>query len=247
MPFGPCAAEVSLTCHVTFPLYESNVGSCLSSVVDGLPEGGRARVVRMAKNVACGAPRLCFSSDKQGRVFWSFRSTDVAGGSPASSETAVNLTQFLVLGNQRGMRIESALVERKVRVSICFRLQKKRLRCLFSVRLKERSTAFGRVLSGSWLTFAHSGGSSFFHIGYCNSPLFHHAFWSYIWRSCTQRVESRGPTTYPFTSSVFRGRHPTRIWASLRAQTPYRSVSGMMNYSKAIKLLYRAETREVVQ
>ena len=81
----------------------------------------------MAKNVACGAPRLCFSSDKQGRVFWSFRSTDVAGGSPASSETAVNLTQFLVLGNQRGMRIESALVERKVRVSICFRLQKKRL------------------------------------------------------------------------------------------------------------------------
>ena len=39
----------------------------------------------------------------------------------------------------------------------------------------------------------------------------------------------------------------TRIWASLRAQTLYRTVSGMMNYSKAIKLLYRVETPEVVQ
>ncbi|KAJ6481812.1 glycosyltransferase family 48 protein [Mycena sanguinolenta] len=39
----------------------------------------------------------------------------------------------------------------------------------------------------------------------------------------------------------------TRIWASLRAQTLYRTVSGMMNYSKAIKLLYRVENPEVVQ
>ncbi len=39
----------------------------------------------------------------------------------------------------------------------------------------------------------------------------------------------------------------TRIWASLRAQTLYRMVSGMMNYSKAIKLLYRVENPEVVQ
>ena len=38
-----------------------------------------------------------------------------------------------------------------------------------------------------------------------------------------------------------------RIWASLRAQTLYRTVSGMMNYSKAIKLLYRVENPEVVQ
>ena len=30
----------------------------------------------------------------------------------------------------------------------------------------------------------------------------------------------------------------TRIWSSLRAQTLYRTVSGMMNYGKAIKLLY---------
>ncbi|KIY50907.1 glycosyltransferase family 48 protein [Fistulina hepatica ATCC 64428] len=38
----------------------------------------------------------------------------------------------------------------------------------------------------------------------------------------------------------------TRIWASLRAQTLYRTVSGMMNYSKAIKLLYRVESPDVV-
>jgi len=39
----------------------------------------------------------------------------------------------------------------------------------------------------------------------------------------------------------------TRIWSSLRTQTLYRTVSGMMNYSKAIKLLYRVESPEVVQ
>ncbi|KAJ7242038.1 1,3-beta-glucan synthase [Mycena rebaudengoi] len=39
----------------------------------------------------------------------------------------------------------------------------------------------------------------------------------------------------------------TRIWSSLRAQTLYRTVSGMMNYSKALKLLYRVESPEIVQ
>ncbi|KAG8707025.1 1,3-beta-D-glucan synthase [Ceratobasidium sp. 395] len=39
----------------------------------------------------------------------------------------------------------------------------------------------------------------------------------------------------------------TRIWASLRAQTLYRTMSGMMNYAKAIKLLYRVENPEVFQ
>ncbi|KAJ3505193.1 hypothetical protein NMY22_g17668 [Coprinellus aureogranulatus] len=38
-----------------------------------------------------------------------------------------------------------------------------------------------------------------------------------------------------------------RIWASLRAQTLHRTVSGMMNYAKAIKLLYRVENPEIVQ
>lgn len=33
----------------------------------------------------------------------------------------------------------------------------------------------------------------------------------------------------------------TRIWASLRAQTLYRTISGFMNYSRAIKLLYDVE------
>jgi 1,3-beta-glucan synthase len=39
----------------------------------------------------------------------------------------------------------------------------------------------------------------------------------------------------------------TRIWASLRAQTLYRTVSGMMNYAKAVKLLYRVENPHIVQ
>lgn len=39
----------------------------------------------------------------------------------------------------------------------------------------------------------------------------------------------------------------TRIWASLRAQTLYRTVSGMMNYAKAIKLMYRVENPQIVQ
>jgi 1,3-beta-glucan synthase len=56
----------------------------------------------------------------------------------------------------------------------------------------------------------------------------------------------------PFYCVGFKSSSPeftlrTRIWASLRAQTLYRTVSGMMNYAKAIKLLYRVENPEVVQ
>jgi len=39
----------------------------------------------------------------------------------------------------------------------------------------------------------------------------------------------------------------TRIWASLRTQTLYRTISGFMNYARAIKLLYRVENPEVVE
>ncbi|KAG0366477.1 1,3-beta-D-glucan synthase [Gamsiella multidivaricata] len=56
----------------------------------------------------------------------------------------------------------------------------------------------------------------------------------------------------PFYCIGFKSAAPeytlrTRIWASLRAQTLYRTVSGFMNYSKAIKLLYRVENPEMVQ
>jgi 1,3-beta-glucan synthase len=37
----------------------------------------------------------------------------------------------------------------------------------------------------------------------------------------------------------------TKIWASLRTQTLYRTVSGFMNYSKAIKLLHKVENPEM--
>lgn len=55
----------------------------------------------------------------------------------------------------------------------------------------------------------------------------------------------------PFYCIGFKNSSPeytlrTRIWASLRAQTLYRTVSGMMNYSKAIKLLYRVENPDLV-
>ncbi|KAK7744346.1 1,3-beta-D-glucan synthase [Diatrype stigma] len=56
----------------------------------------------------------------------------------------------------------------------------------------------------------------------------------------------------PFYCIGFKSSAPeytlrTRIWASLRAQTLYRTISGFMNYSRAIKLLYRVENPEVVQ
>ncbi|KAF8541903.1 1,3-beta-glucan synthase component GLS2 [Trichophaea hybrida] len=56
----------------------------------------------------------------------------------------------------------------------------------------------------------------------------------------------------PFYCIGFKSAQPeytlrTRIWASLRSQTLYRTISGFMNYSRAIKLLYRVENPEVVQ
>lgn len=56
----------------------------------------------------------------------------------------------------------------------------------------------------------------------------------------------------PFYCIGFKSAAPeytlrTRIWASLRSQTLYRTVSGFMNYSRAIKLLYRVENPEVVK
>ncbi|CAO3697942.1 unnamed protein product [Rhizopus stolonifer] len=56
----------------------------------------------------------------------------------------------------------------------------------------------------------------------------------------------------PFYCIGFKNSKPeytlrTRIWASLRAQTLYRTVSGFMNYKKAIKLLYRVESSEQVK
>lgn len=55
----------------------------------------------------------------------------------------------------------------------------------------------------------------------------------------------------PFYSVGFNDSDPrytlrTRIWASLRTQTLYRTISGFMNYGKAIKLLYRIENPSMV-
>jgi 1,3-beta-glucan synthase len=67
-----------------------------------------------------------------------------------------------------------------------------------------------------------------------------------------EKAESKKADDIPFYTVGFKSAAPeytlrTRIWASLRAQTLYRTVSGFMNYSKAIKLLYRVENPEVVQ
>ncbi|KAL6941910.1 1,3-beta-D-glucan synthase [Hanseniaspora vineae] len=56
----------------------------------------------------------------------------------------------------------------------------------------------------------------------------------------------------PFYCIGFKSAAPeytlrTRIWASLRSQTLYRTISGFMNYARAIKLLYRVENPEIVQ
>ncbi|KAI8967273.1 1,3-beta-glucan synthase component-domain-containing protein [Mycotypha africana] len=39
----------------------------------------------------------------------------------------------------------------------------------------------------------------------------------------------------------------TRIWSSLRAQTLYRTVSGFMNYKRAIQILFRVERPDIVK
>ena len=67
-----------------------------------------------------------------------------------------------------------------------------------------------------------------------------------------EKAESKKADDIPFYTIGFKSAAPeytlrTRIWASLRAQTLYRTVSGFMNYSKAIKLMYRVENPEVVQ
>ncbi|KAI9319088.1 1,3-beta-glucan synthase component-domain-containing protein [Dichotomocladium elegans] len=58
--------------------------------------------------------------------------------------------------------------------------------------------------------------------------------------------EGQGMDDLPFYCVGFKSSAPeyalrTRIWASLRTQTLYRTVTGFMNYHKAIKLLYRTE------
>ncbi|KEP48150.1 1,3-beta-glucan synthase [Rhizoctonia solani 123E] len=67
-----------------------------------------------------------------------------------------------------------------------------------------------------------------------------------------EKGEGNKTDDLPFYAVGFKSSSPeftlrTRIWASLRAQTLYRIVSGMMNYAKAIKLPYHAENPEVVQ
>ena len=69
--------------------------------------------------------------------------------------------------------------------------------------------------------------------------------------SSTGNEKSRRADDLPFYCIGFKTSSPeytlrTRIWASLRAQTLYRTVSGMMNYAKAIKLLYRVENPSIV-
>lgn len=74
----------------------------------------------------------------------------------------------------------------------------------------------------------------------------------YPFAETDEKAESKRADDIPFYTVGFKSAAPeytlrTRIWASLRAQTLYRTVSGFMNYSKAIKLLYRVENPEVVQ
>lgn len=65
-------------------------------------------------------------------------------------------------------------------------------------------------------------------------------------------TQKSGIYDLPFYCIGFKSSAPeytlrTRIWASLRSQTLYRTISGFMNYSRAIKLLYRVENPDVVQ
>lgn len=64
----------------------------------------------------------------------------------------------------------------------------------------------------------------------------------------TKKIKSKGnaPITACLAVVGFQTALPeyvlrTRIWASLRSQTLYRTITGFMNYSKAIKILYDVE------
>lgn len=70
--------------------------------------------------------------------------------------------------------------------------------------------------------------------------------------SDTEKGAAKKIDDLPFYCIGFKSSAPeytlrTRIWASLRSQTLYRTVSGFMNYSRAIKLLYRVENPDIVQ
>jgi 1,3-beta-glucan synthase len=69
--------------------------------------------------------------------------------------------------------------------------------------------------------------------------------------SAEAQLDKKKVDDLPFYFIGFKSAAPeytlrTRIWASLRSQTLYRTVSGFMNYSRAIKLLYRVENPDVV-
>jgi 1,3-beta-glucan synthase len=68
----------------------------------------------------------------------------------------------------------------------------------------------------------------------------------------TGKAEKSKQDDLPFYFLGFKSAVPeymlrTRIWMLLHVQTLYHTVSGMMNYSKAIKLLYRVVNPDVVQ
>ncbi|CAG8433089.1 10718_t:CDS:2 [Diversispora eburnea] len=68
--------------------------------------------------------------------------------------------------------------------------------------------------------------------------------------STIETIKDKKNDDLAFYSVGFKSSAPeytlrTRIWASLRSQTLYRTISGFMNYSKAIKLLYRVENPEI--
>ncbi|CAG8460282.1 2146_t:CDS:2 [Acaulospora colombiana] len=65
-----------------------------------------------------------------------------------------------------------------------------------------------------------------------------------------KETKDRNKHDLAFYSVGFKSSAPeyttrTRIWASLRSQTLYRTISGFMNYSKAIKLLYHVENPDI--
>ncbi|CAG8533293.1 10190_t:CDS:2 [Acaulospora morrowiae] len=70
-------------------------------------------------------------------------------------------------------------------------------------------------------------------------------------RKESKECKDKNMDDLPFYFIGFKSSAPeytlrTRIWASLRTQTLYRTVSGFMNYSKAIKLLYRVENPDLI-
>ena len=123
----------------------------------------------------------------------------------------------------------------------------KRFSCLYVKSLGKRINILGLRSLSTWNTCIPLNGTILL-----SSRGVDHVQWSEPFGGSDEKSgNAKTADGLPFYRIEFKSSAPeltlhTRIQVSLRAQTRYRTVSGMMNYAKAIKLLYCVENPEVI-